>query len=70
MLMGGTGGVDDLGLGDPSPRAGEDEGGDGEAEGEKQACEQTEEMGTGGSGFHNEQISRAALGLGRPIVEK
>lgn len=54
MLMGDAGGVDDLGLGDLSPRAGDDEVGDGETDGERQAWKQTEEMGTGGRGFRDE----------------
>ena len=69
-FVGGTGGRADVGRGDPSPRAGDDEGGDGEADGEKQACPQAEEMRTGGRGFPGEQISSGARGGRRPAVEK
>lgn len=69
-FVGGTGGVDDVGLGDPSPRADDDERGDAEFDGEKQAGQQAEEMRTGGSGFPSEPISFGALGGRRPVVEK
>ncbi len=44
----GAGDVDDLGFGDAGPRVGEDQRGEDEAGGQREAGEQTEEMRTGG----------------------